>query len=92
MFCGGSTQEREEVNKFQYGVAESAIILEAPIIVISCDQCEEQWTDWRSEDTKQIAVEKYLATKGIYLCTICHSYPVDVEQGYDTCNRCLNYE
>ena len=89
MFCNRPAQEREEVDKFQYGVGNDAVILTANVIVISCDDCEEQWTDWRSEDTRQEAVETHLATKGIYLCTVCGSVPVDVSEGIDTCGRCL---
>lgn len=27
---------------------------------------------------------------GIYRCSVCHQTPVDVENGIDTCDSCLN--
>ena len=88
-FCEtGLVFERDDIETFQYGADENAMSLTASVIVIYCDSCDEQWTDERSEDTRQQAVEDYLATKGIYLCTICRAIPVDADDGYDTCDNC----
>jgi len=81
--------EREDIEHFQYGADEDAVMLSADVIVQYCCVCREQWTDWRSEDARQDEVEKHLATKGIYLCTACRSNPVDAMKGIDTCGRCL---
>ncbi len=81
--------EFNETEYFQYGADPDGIVLSAPIVVEFCNSCDEKWTDWRSEDSRQKAVETHLATKGIYLCTVCKSVPVDVSDGVDTCGRCL---
>ncbi len=87
-FCDGLVFERDDIDTFQYGSDEDAVLLTASVIVIYCDGCGEQWTDERSEDTRQKVLEDYLVTKGIYLCTICRAVPVDASDGYDTCDNC----
>ena len=89
-FCEfGLVYERPDVDKFQYGADPYGVMLEANVTVLYCDSCGEQWTDWRAEDARQEAVEAYLKTQGIYLCGMCREVPVDVTQGYDTCERCI---
>jgi hypothetical protein len=89
-FCDfGSQYEYNQNDHFQYGVDEDAVMLLARVVVIACTRCSEKWTDFRSEDTRQAAVEKHLATLGVYLCGICREAPVDVSQGVDTCDRCF---
>ncbi len=89
-FCAtGLIFERNDVDEFQYGADANAVMLSAPVVVLYCDTCDEQWTDFRSEETRQEAVEAHLATKGIYLCTICRAVPVDADEGFDTCDNCV---
>ena len=91
-FCEtGLIYERPDVDKFQYGADPYGVILSADVIVTYCDSCGEQWTDWRSEEARHQAVEEYLKTQGIYLCTICHEIPVAVHLGLDTCDRCASH-
>jgi len=62
-FCnetGAKVLERNEVDHFQYGVDGDSVMLSADVIVQYCDTCKEEWTDWRSEDTRQEAVETHL--------------------------------
>lgn len=88
-FCEtGLAFERDDIETFQYGTDENTVSLSTQVVVIYCDSCDEQWTDSRSEDARQNVVEAYLATKGIYLCTICRAIPVDADDGYDTCDNC----
>jgi len=88
-FCDfGSTYEYEANDHFQYGVGDDAVMLCARVTVIACTRCSEKWTDHRSEVAHQEVVEEHLATKDIFLCTICHEIPVDVTQGIDMCDRC----
>ncbi len=56
--------EFNETEYFQYGADPDGIVLSAPIVVEFCNSCDEKWTDWRSEDSRQKAVETHLATKG----------------------------
>lgn len=91
-FCSeGRLYEYEAVDRFQYGADEDGVILEATVIVQTCPDpmCQMSWTDYRGEDARQAAVEKHLASKGIYLCGICREVPVDVENGIDTCDNCV---
>lgn len=90
-FCNhqGPIKETTSIEYFQYGPDENHVILSANVIVRSCYMCGGQWTDSRSDDAKTEAITKHLATQDIYLCVICKSTPVDVHNGYDTCNRCL---
>ena len=88
-FCDfGSVYEYKSTEHFQYGCDDDAVMLWTNVIVLACTRCSQQWTDYRSEDSRQAAVEKHLATKGIYLCGVCHSVPVDTANGIDTCDKC----
>ena len=93
-FCGDSTvYETTKTENFLYGVGDDAALLSAEVIVRECSDtqgCNGKWTDYRAEDARQAAVEKLLSSKfGIYLCVICREVPVDVENGYDTCDNCI---
>ncbi|MHA2403868.1 MAG: hypothetical protein ACXADH_12810 [Candidatus Kariarchaeaceae archaeon] len=91
-FCYENTlHEYETVERFQYGVNDDAVVLSADVIVQECADptCRMAWTDHRSEDARQAVVDKHLAKQGIYMCVVCKSSPVDVEQGYDTCDNCV---
>lgn len=89
--CEGRLDERIRTEFFEYGAGDDAVVLSAEVMVQECPDptCRMAWTDYRAEDARQAAVEKHLATKGIYLCGICREMPVDVEQGIDTCDNCI---
>lgn len=92
-FCGDAiTHEALRTEYFVYGAGDDATLLSADVVVIECSDtqgCGGRWTDYRSEDARQAAVERHLASKGVYLCAICHEIPVDVHNGYDTCDNCV---
>ena len=62
-FCGKETREYETVDLFQYGADEDGVILEAAVIVQTCDDCDTGWTYYRGEDARQAAIEEHLARK-----------------------------
>jgi len=63
-FCDfGSTYEYEQNDHFQYGAGEDAVMLCARVVVIACSRCSEKYTDWRGEDARDAAVNKYLDEK-----------------------------
>lgn len=55
---GTDVTEQEETETFPYGVPES-VEIQVTQIVIRCKACGEAWTDWRGEEAREAAVEKY---------------------------------
>ncbi|NTF17966.1 hypothetical protein G6L37_06085 [Agrobacterium rubi] len=54
--------ETTELERFQYGDGDGAVLLEADVPVMSCRACGIQWTDHRGEELRDAAVKTHLAT------------------------------
>lgn len=50
---------RSEIDKFPYGV-ETQVELEAVVLVGKCGNCGFEYTDYRSDNSRAVAVERYL--------------------------------
>ena len=61
--CGGnSVSERRQPQTFLYGDTISEP-LTAIVPVLHCEDCDENWTDYRGEDARNLACFMYLRTK-----------------------------
>ena len=90
--CGSrETSESTKTDKFQYGVTgePGTVVISVEVPVIACGSCGEQYTDYRAEKLRDGAVRKHLASKGIYLCTVCGVNRISPEDGEDTCDACI---
>jgi len=58
--CEGPTIESDVVDYFEYGSGDDATTLYAVVTVISCNDCGLEFTDWRGEDARQAAVDRFL--------------------------------
>lgn len=50
--------ERTETETFLYGAPES-VPIQCTVIVLRCNECDEEWTDYRGDEARDAAVEKY---------------------------------
>jgi len=61
--CGEKTTllEKEETERFLYGVGKDAAKLSVVVPVVSCSECKFEFTDYRAEEIKDIAIESHLS-------------------------------
>lgn len=87
-FCDfGSVYEYKSTEHFQYGCDDDAVMLWTNVVVLACSRCSQKWTDYRSEDSRQAAVEKHLATGGVP----CLKFgKTSYECGNEKCNKIIH--
>ena len=54
-------REDEEFEPLVYGVGADAILIQCIVPVIRCQVCDFAWTDYRAEEIRDAAVQRYKA-------------------------------
>lgn len=58
--CGADVVESMEFQRIEYDHKESPTVLTVLVPVWTCTECGFQYTDWRGEDIRTEAVNRYL--------------------------------